>query len=184
MSTGLKTVSISKGALEYLHSIFDTENSKDRVTMKKINAAFASINEAYASYQAQRRSIRDKYITEVQQTDPNGNNVSKMIIPAKDFDKNKDEQEASAKEMIDLSFDRETLSFVRVCIDGVYKRPDAAQNGLSGHDQLQLFEECARAVYKALGMDYDESVAQEEIDKEREEEEKKTEEDDKDALQA
>lgn len=163
MSTGLKTISISNGAIEYLQSILDTEPAHDRPGMRKINNAHRAITPAFAAMQASRKAIRDKYMKKVEQADQFGNKQTKMVIPAEDSEANRNEQEALAKMKVEVTIDRETMSFLKVILDNVFERADAKQSGLPGLDQLELFEEISRAVYVAMDLDYDaECVRQEE----------------------
>lgn len=169
MSTGLKTITISKGELEYLQSVLNSEVSRDKSTMRKINAAFRCINEPFAAYQAVRKSIRDKYMKPVKQGDQFGNETTKMVIPATEAEAHKKEQDDSTHETVELTFDRETLSFVKTCFDNVFSRQQVAQEGLAGKEQLEYFENISRQLYGAMGLDYDEECNREERSKEQNE---------------
>lgn len=162
MSTGLKTISISKGAVEYLKSVLDSEPARSRSEMNKMNAVFRCVNPAFAAYQAERKAIRDKYAKMVEGKNNDGTPTKRLVIPAEQAEEHKKAQDDSTKEMTEISFDRESLVVVKRVCDGVFNRPEAKESGLAGSDQLGLFEEVMRAVYSALDLSYDDECKKDE----------------------
>lgn len=149
------TITLSKGAVEFLHSVLNTEKATDVKQMRKINTVFRALQPAYDQFHEEGKVIRDKYLESVTVKDEHQNERKKLVVPADKNEIFRAETDKLSKELINVAMDKESLSICKVTMESVFKRPEVSQSGLAGQEQLQLFEEILSTVCAALGIDID-----------------------------
>lgn len=147
-------VVLTKGSVEFLHSVLNSEKSTSVKTMRRLNQAFRCLEPVRDAQRKEGEAIRDKYLSEQTIKDQHGNDVKKMIIPADKADAYRKETAELLKGTATVEFDRESLSTCKTVVEGVFRRPEfAAAGGMAGEEQLAHLEEVLTALCNALGID-------------------------------
>lgn len=151
MSTHVRQVSISRGALEFLHSILNTQKAADRHEVNKLRVAFDALAAERVANRKMDEEVRAQYREVREQKDAQGNDVKVQIIPGE----KKAEFDAAVKavqdQMVTISFDRNTLSYVRTVVEGIFNRQEL-RGGIADEDQVRLYDELITALDDSAGI--------------------------------
>lgn len=151
-------VSMSKAAVEFLHSILNSEKVTNMSAMRKLNQAFKCLQPVYDAFHEEGKKIRDKYMEPTEVTAKDGTKTTKLVIPAAKSEAYQEEMEKLSKEKTEIEFDRESCSTAKVTVEHVFARPETKE-GITGQQQLALLEEVLVALCGALDIDVDSIVS-------------------------
>lgn len=140
-----KRITIANGALNYLHSILESEPARNMTDARKQRTAFTCLSEPLQAYTRQVEAIQKANRDERIMKDAQGNEHKQWIIP-------EEKKEAYEKDLLDLGntmvavdFDRESFTVVKVAFDGIFDRPETKEKGYQGETQMKFIDEIARA---------------------------------------
>lgn len=146
----MEKIRIQQNALAFLHRVLSETGVVDRKEARKQSTAFKCMMPAVDAFNKELSEIRMKWRKEKVTKDNNGNeNISYYI---KDEDK-----EAFSKEMgdcedkiVEIEFDKESLSVVTVAFDGLFARQTEEKNagrsnGLTGEATMKVCDQIETA---------------------------------------
>lgn len=158
MSSNTKTLSLTTDGVEFLYSIVNSEKVNSKPQINKTRTIFNVIGPVRKAYTAEGEAIKVKYREEKEKKDEHGNVTIGYVIPEKNLTEYSAELDALHEKKVELTFDRESLSYVKTMVDGVFNRPEF-KAGIESEQQITLFSEVSGAVDAALGVKPEEEAA-------------------------
>lgn len=149
MSSNTRTISITTSAAEFLHSILNSQKAKSKPEINKLRAAFAVFVPVRKAYQDKSTALRNSLREEREQKDANGNVSIGYVIPEARVDEFNEKTKLLQEEKVSLTFDRETMSFIKTIVDGIFDRPEL-KDGINNETQVTLYNEVSTAIDEAV----------------------------------
>lgn len=157
MSDGNKTLKLSTSGVEFLFSIVNSEKANTKPAINKLRTVFAAIAPVRKAYQTKGDELRKSMREERTMKDPSGNETVGYVIPEAKAEQYEEAKRALQEEVVELTFDRESLAFVKSMVDHVFERADL-KDGINNETQITLFAEVSGAIDKASGVKQDDTA--------------------------